>query len=65
VIAYSSGSGTYRGIWTMPVAGGEPRLLVPGTEYNIEPAWSPDGRELAFASSRTGKMEIWILRLEE
>ncbi len=27
---------------------------------NISPAWSPNGRELAFSSSRTGDPEIWI-----
>jgi TolB protein len=27
---------------------------------NITPAWSPDGRELSYSSSRTGDPEIWI-----
>ncbi len=34
----------------LPVSGGT----------NLSPAWSPDGRELAYSSSRTGDPEIWI-----
>lgn len=36
-----------RGIWVIPSTGGTPRRL---TEFGSNPAWSPDGREIAFQS---------------
>ncbi len=38
---------------TFPVSGGT----------NLSPAWSPNGKDLAYSSSRTGDPEIWITDL--
>jgi Tol biopolymer transport system component len=38
-------------IWTITAAGGRARRLVGGPGWEEEPAWSPDGRRLAFARS--------------
>ena len=35
---------------TLPISGGT----------NLSPAWSPNGREIAYSSSRSGDPEIWI-----
>ena len=58
-IAFISGGD----IWTAPSAGGEARLLVshPSTEY--WPHYSPDGRYLAFTSTRTGNGDAYVLTL--
>ena len=41
------------------VNGVEQRLLT--TTGNIDPAWSPDGKYVAFASNQSGKTEIWAV----
>ena len=32
----------------------------PGGGTNLSPAWSPNGKDIAYSSSRTGDPEIWI-----
>ncbi|OGX84731.1 peptidase S41 [Hymenobacter glacialis] len=51
-------------IWTSPVAGGEARLLVSHPATESRPLYSPDGRSLAFISTRTGNGDVYVLALE-
>src|ERR1700689_2686522 len=44
---------TSRDIWTVSVAGGEPRQLTHGGS-DTRPKWPPDGQNLAFISARAG-----------
>src|SRR4051794_40312772 len=40
---------SYQGeIWTSPRTGGTMTLLTPGQGADTEPAWSPDGKRIAF-----------------
>ncbi|MDE2944018.1 MAG: amidohydrolase family protein [Gemmatimonadota bacterium] len=42
-------------IWTLPAEGGTARQLTDGASWDTRPAWSPDGRFLAYAArSRQG-----------
>lgn len=50
-------------IWTAPATGGEARLLVSHPAYDSRPLYSPDGTRLAFASTRTGNGDIYVLTL--
>jgi Tol biopolymer transport system component len=38
------------GLFTLPVSGGEPQLLVKITGRGVVPQWSPDGSQLAYAA---------------
>ncbi|MFB3855271.1 MAG: S41 family peptidase [Vicinamibacterales bacterium] len=58
-IAFVSGGD----IWTVPLAGGEARLLVAHEAAESRPLYSPDGKKLAFVSDRTGGGDIYILTL--
>jgi len=46
-------------IWVMDVDGA-PRRLTNDAALDTAPAWSPDGRSLAYCSDRAGGMNIWI-----
>lgn len=43
------------------VSGDAQPLLKDGSLGNIDPAWSPDGKQLVFVSNRSGKPEIWAV----
>lgn len=53
-------------IWTAEVSGGSPRPLTWGTS-DSQPRWSPDGKNLAFKSTREGESpapQIYLLPAE-
>jgi Tol biopolymer transport system component len=37
-----------------------PTKLIASTGYNVSPQFSPDGKRIAFHSSRSGNQEIWV-----
>lgn len=61
-------TGERRHIWVVPTAGGRPRKLTDGDYDDVEPVWSPDGKQLAFLSSRARKQDwdfvadLWLVR---
>src|SRR5437016_333529 len=48
---------SYQGeIWTAPRAGGTMTLLTPSEGFDTEPAWSPDGKRIAFLRGSAVKL---------
>jgi TolB protein len=58
-------SNSFKGtnIHLVDVETGEERRLLPDTG-NIDPAWSPDGRQIAYASTRSGGAQIWVVNAD-
>ena len=49
-------------IFTVPVEKGGVRNLTKSSDANDKfPAWSPDGRNIAYISDRTGEEEVWMV----
>jgi dipeptidyl aminopeptidase/acylaminoacyl peptidase len=46
-------------IWIAPVTGGAPRSLSSGPGSDLAPRWAPDGRSVAFISTRGGSPQVW------
>ena len=51
-------------IWVVSSEGGEPRQLTRGDGSDTRPRWSPDGKSLAFVSTRGGSSQVWILSFD-
>ncbi|CAN5457127.1 amidohydrolase family protein [soil metagenome] len=51
--------GALNDLWLMPVGGTPKRIVADG--YNAcDPAWSPDGKTLAYSSDRHGTLDIYL-----
>ena len=52
-------------IWRMPLpawgnTGGTTSRFLSSTRYEVSPAYSPDGKRIAFSSNRTGVRQVWV-----
>jgi len=50
-------------IWMAPTAGGA-ALQLTQSGHDSSPVWSPDGKTLAFLSSRGGESQVYLLSTE-
>jgi dipeptidyl aminopeptidase/acylaminoacyl peptidase len=51
-------------IWLVGADGTNPRQFTRGEKSATSPAFSPDGRWLAFSSGRAGKSQVWAIPLD-
>jgi Tol biopolymer transport system component len=49
-------------LWTMPAAGGAAKKITPWDVEATQPAWSPDGKLIAFQNYSNGNYHIWVVK---
>jgi dipeptidyl aminopeptidase/acylaminoacyl peptidase len=50
-------------IWIIASTGGTPRKLTTSEKSDDKPRWSPDGKSIAFQSTRDGSSQIYIINI--
>lgn len=48
-------------IYSMPVDGGQARLLAGGKAWEVQPRFSPDGSAISYTSDKEGADNIWVM----
>jgi TolB protein len=60
-IAFTARTGPGNDIKVIDLATGQVRQLTFGEGTNESPAWAPNGRHLAFTSTRSGKTQVFVI----
>ena len=59
-VLFSLGRETSSNLYVLPLSGGAARQLTSFAGFTSGGVWSPDGRQIAFASDEGGSRRIWI-----
>ena len=62
---FTIGSGTKGNVYKMTIDGGQPvQLTFFDAALTWSPAWSPDGRRIAFICDQGGTPKVWIVNAD-
>ena len=59
-VAFSQARGDDEGIYLVPFVGGNARPLTSSPARELNPSWSPDGSQLAYAHAETGQTTVRV-----
>jgi TolB protein len=62
-VVFSMPAGAYDNLFALATGQSTPTRLTSGAADDRDPAWSPDGQKLAFASHRDGNWDLYILNI--
>ncbi|MBK7968240.1 MAG: S9 family peptidase [Bacteroidetes bacterium] len=48
-------------LFTISPAGGTPMLIAGGTDNDFNARWRPDGKKIAYLTSKSGSTQIWVM----
>ncbi|MFY0686791.1 MAG: PD40 domain-containing protein [Cyclobacteriaceae bacterium] len=51
-------------IYTLPITGGEAQLIRGGHAFEVQPRFSPDGKQIAFTSDAGGGDNVWVMNTD-
>lgn len=55
----------YKGdVYVVNASGGKALQITTNAAYDSEPVWSPDGKQIAFASDRNGNFDVYLVSAE-
>jgi dipeptidyl aminopeptidase/acylaminoacyl peptidase len=49
-----------RSVWVVPTSGGSPQQIITSDKNDYSPRWSPDGKWIAYLSTRQGAPQIFL-----